>query len=74
MGTYFTLRPLLLQPLANNTGIISTFAPGGLGVKEGVMIGYLAKVVIPLAEATSISLASRMWFFTAKRFHMLQGI
>jgi uncharacterized membrane protein YbhN (UPF0104 family) len=60
------LCPLLLQPLANNIGIISYFAPGGLGVREGVMIGYLAMAHIPLAGATSIALASRIWFFVAE--------
>lgn len=67
------LCPLLLQPLANNIGIISTFAPGGLGVREGVMIGYLVKAEIPLAEATSISLASRIWFFIAETISYSAG-
>lgn len=68
-----SLYPILLQPLAINIGIISPFSPSGLGVREGVMIGYLALGGMPLASATNISLSARLWFFLAELLFFLAG-
>lgn len=66
-------HPILLQPLANNIGIISPFSPGGLGVREGVMIGYLTIGGMSLATATNISIAARFWFFMGELFVFIGG-
>lgn len=65
--------PILLQPLANNIGIISPLSPSGLGVREGVMIGYLTLGGVSLAGATSLSLSARVWFFLVEILFFVVG-
>ena len=66
--------PILLQPLANNIGIIATFAPSGLGVREGVMIGYLYLAGETVNSASNIAIASRIWFFFVEIIVFLIGL
>ncbi len=68
------LMPILLQPLANNIGIIATFAPSGLGVREGVMIGYLYLAGETVNSASNIAIASRIWFFFVEIIVFLIGL
>jgi hypothetical protein len=63
IGFSVGMIPILLQPLANNIGILSVFAPGGLGVREGVTVTYLILAEIPLDQAMAIAVACRFWFF-----------
>ncbi|MBC2716664.1 MAG: hypothetical protein HF978_15275 [Desulfobacteraceae bacterium] len=49
-------------PLAGTLGILAIIAPGGLGVREGVLTGYLALVGLPINEATTIAISTRLWF------------
>jgi uncharacterized membrane protein YbhN (UPF0104 family) len=49
-------------PLASSLGILVLVAPGGLGVREGIIVAYLGLAGIPPLEATTISIASRLWF------------
>jgi len=65
--------PILLQPLANNIGIISSFAPGGLGVREGVMIGYLTIGGLSISAATGLSIAARLWFWMGELLVFIFG-
>jgi len=58
--------PITFQPLANNIGIITVIAPGGLLVREGVMISYLTLKNITLQDAYTISILSRIWFFAVE--------
>lgn len=62
LGYNLGILPVLLQPLANNIGIISFFAPGGLGVQEAVMIAYLSIAGLKVSTATSLSVLARLWF------------
>lgn len=65
--------PILLQPLANNIGILSVFAPGGLGVREGMTVTYLVLAKISLNEAMAIAVACRFWFFVVEIIVYLAG-
>ena len=49
-------------PLATTIGIVAVIAPGGVGVREGVLVGYLSSQGLPLELATTIAVASRLWF------------
>jgi uncharacterized membrane protein YbhN (UPF0104 family) len=60
-------------PLAGTLGIMAVIAPGGLGAREGVIVGYLAFAGIPVAEATAIAVASRLWFFAGEIFIFIIG-
>jgi hypothetical protein len=62
MDTYV----LLLQPLANNIGIISAFVPGGLGIREGAMVGYLMAAGVSAAAAAGAAIYARLWFLAAE--------
>jgi len=48
-------------------------APGGLGVREGVMVGYLTLAGLPIAEAVTIAGASRLWFLVGEAFIFTVG-
>jgi len=52
----------LAFPLASTLGIISVFAPGGLGVREGIMVGYILLSDLSLQEASVIAVIARLWF------------
>lgn len=46
-------------------GFLSIFVPGGLGVREGLLVFYLSGY-FPLPVATLIALLSRLWMTTAE--------
>jgi uncharacterized membrane protein YbhN (UPF0104 family) len=58
----------LAFPLAGTLGIAVLFAPGGLGIREGVLVAFLTASVFALEDATAISLASRLWFLAGEIF------
>ena len=60
-------------PLAATLGIITFISPGGLGTREPIMTGYLALVGIPVADATTVAVASRLWFLGGEIFVFLLG-
>ena len=49
-------------PLAGTLGILAIVVPGGLGVREGAIVAYLSLAGLSLTLATSISIASRLWY------------
>ena len=74
VGFNASILPIFLQPLANNIGIISSFTPSGLGVREAVMTAYLLLENISIKDATAISIISRIWFFSIEIFAFVCGI
>jgi uncharacterized membrane protein YbhN (UPF0104 family) len=60
-------------PLAATLGVMALITPGGLGVREGVMVSYLVLARLPLAEATTIAVASRLWFLLGEIFMFIVG-
>lgn len=61
-------------PLAATLGILVVIAPGGLGVREGILVAYLLMVPMPLAEATTISVTARLWFLVGEASVFALGI
>lgn len=69
---YFYVSSILTQdipfllfagfPLATSLAIITIIAPGGLGIREGILFSILILFNIPAADATMISITSRLWF------------
>ena len=53
-------------PLSVALGIIAIFAPGGLGIREGVLVGYLTQAKVPLELATTVSVFARLWFLAGE--------
>lgn len=70
-GFYFLLKGFVLEvpistafafPLASVLGIVAVFSPGGIGVREGVLITCLVIVGLKLDEVSSVVVVSRLWF------------
>ncbi len=82
-GFYFLVQALVPQdvpyltglcfPLAANIGILAFFAPGGIGIRETMIIIYLNQLGLSMAEATTIALASRLWFLFGEAFLFIVG-
>ena len=60
-------------PLAGTLGVMALITPGGLGAREGVMVAYLTFAGIPVTEATTIAVASRLWFLLGEIFIFILG-
>ena len=54
--------------LAGSLGIMAVIAPGGLGVREGVLMGYLVLSGVEVKLAATIAIASRAWFLLGEVF------
>lgn len=63
----------LAFPLAAVAGIIALIAPGGLGVREGVLLGVLMLAGLSRIEATSVALGSRLWFVAGEAIVFVAG-
>ena len=48
-------------------GVITLFAPGGIGVREGIL-GFLLGKIVPLGTAFVIAVLSRMWLIALELF------
>ncbi len=82
-GFYFLVQALvphdvplltgLCFPLAANIGILAFFAPGGIGIRETMIVIYLNQLGISVGEATTIALASRLWFLSGEAFLFVVG-
>ena len=64
----------LAFPLATSFGILAVIAPGGLGVREGVLTGCLILAGIPVTDATTVAVASRLWFLVGEAFFFTVGL
>lgn len=83
IGFYFLVQALVPQdvplltglcfPLAANIGVLAFFAPGGIGIRETMIVIYLNQLGISVAEATTIALASRLWFLFGEAFLFFVG-
>ncbi len=61
-------------PLAGTLGVMAIIAPGGLGVREGVMVTYLVLAGFSAQAAMSISIAARLWYLIGEIFIFITGI
>lgn len=57
--------------LAGSIGILAVFAPGGLGVREGILTAFLTLAGLDLPMATTIAISSRLWFLMGELFLFL---
>ncbi len=53
-------------PLSGTIGILAIFSPGGLGVRESIMAGYLTLTGLSLSEVTTIAVTARLWFLAGE--------
>jgi len=64
----------LFFPLATTFGIISIIAPGGVGVREGILVLCLTLYGLDTETAVTLSVASRLWFLVGEVFIFLMGV
>jgi len=57
-----------LFSLAASLSILAIIAPGGIGVREGLLSLFLTQIGLSIELSTSISLASRLWFLIGEIF------
>lgn len=74
IGTPPSIAHGLAFALAATLGILAVFAPGGLGVREGVLVGLLMVLGTPAADSTTISVQSRIWFLAGEGSIFLLGL
>jgi len=76
--SFTTVNPSILAalgfPLASTIGIAAIFAPGGLGVRESIMAGYMVLSGLAVHEATSIAIVARLWFLIGEIFIFLLAL
>lgn len=68
------LSTIFCFPLAGTLGILFLFAPGGIGIREGIIVGYLSVAHFNLTEAVTIAAASRLWFLIGEFFIFAVGL
>lgn len=61
-------------PFATVWGVVAFFAPGGIGVREGILTVYLNLSDINIEYATSVSVFSRIWFLIGEIFIFLMAL
>ena len=59
--------------LATTLGVVAVIAPGGIGVREGVLVGFLTLSGMTMENATTVSVASRLWYLSGEVFIFLLG-
>ncbi len=57
--------------LAGSIGIVAVIAPGGIGIREGVLTFFLTLAGFNVELAASISVVSRLWFLIGEAFIFL---
>lgn len=65
---YLNLLFLPGYPLSITLGILAVIAPGGLGVREGVLVFWLHQGGLAIETATTISLVTRLWMLFGEVF------
>ncbi len=58
-------------PLSVCFGLIAIILPGGLGLREGIIVGYLTLAGIDVESATTIAFVNRLWFISGEVFLFL---
>jgi hypothetical protein len=51
-------------PLATALGMAAVFAPGGIGVREAILVGAMLGLGMSLPDATTVAVAARVWAAT----------
>ncbi len=71
ISTEITPVMMFAFPLSVSFGLIAVILPGGLGLREGIIIGYLVLAGLDTETATSISFLNRFWFICGELFIFL---
>jgi len=67
----FSLDMAFVFPISVVYGVLAIIMPGGIGVRESIITAYLTIAGMDLEVATTISVASRLWFMMGEGFIFL---
>ncbi len=70
----FSLDLAFVFPISVVYGVLAIIMPGGIGVREGIITGYLVMSGVELEVATTISVLSRLWFVVGEIFIFLLAL
>jgi len=70
----FSLDLAFVFPISVVYGVLAIIMPGGIGVREGIITGYLVLSGVELETATTISVLSRIWFVIGEVFIFLLSL
>ena len=73
-GIHPNLIALFAYPIASIISMLVVFIPGGLGVRESILVILLIQSGIPSQLATTISVSSRLWALLGEAFIFLIGL
>lgn len=80
---YFVVKALIVPtsyivmfafPVSACIGLLAIIFPGGIGVREGIMVEYLVLAGIPVKQAVTLAIISRLWFLTGEIFIFLLAL
>jgi len=60
--------------IGGTLGLVVLIAPGGIGVREGIIFAFLILSGLDAPIATTISIASRLWFLSGEFFIFSLGV
>jgi hypothetical protein len=55
-------------PVSVCYGLLAVIVPGGVGVREGILVLFLTSLGIDPAQAVTLSIVQRLWFITGEIF------
>lgn len=61
-------------PLSVCFGLVAIIVPGGIGVREGIIIGYLTLASLDIETSSTISFLNRLWFIGGEVFIFLFAV
>lgn len=70
-GADLSMAVGLSFPLAVTLGILTIVAPGGLGVREGLLGIYLVQLGLSPVDAIMVAVTSRLWFLVGEALTFL---
>ncbi len=71
LSTEITPLMMFAFPLSVCFGLLAIILPGGLGLREGIIIGYLVLAGLDTESSTTISFLNRLWFICGELFIFL---
>ena len=64
----FPISIIFAWPLGISLGVLALITPGGIGVREGIMTGFMVLTGMAIETATTIAVLSRLWFISGEVF------
>lgn len=61
-------------PLAGTLGLMAIITPGGIGVREGILVAFLVVNGFDTATAVTISVVARMWYLIGEVCIFFMGV